>query len=94
MYSDFIAFDNEHFCPLIHLQNRVVISCEYLSFVRIISKTFTKYPRLFIIFLVVASDYECLTQMNTAAVDKYNHMHRKLQHINNSIRTMNDANCK
>ncbi len=43
---------------------------------------------------MVANDYDCLTQMNTAALDRYNQVHRKLQHVNNSIRTMNDANCK
>jgi hypothetical protein len=47
-----------------------------------------------IVVLVVSSDYDCLTQMNTAALDKYNQMHRKLQHVNNSIRTINDTNCK
>ncbi|CAF0835796.1 unnamed protein product [Adineta steineri] len=41
---------------------------------------------------LVTSDYECLNQMNTTALDKYNQMNRKLQHVNNSIRTMNDTN--
>jgi hypothetical protein len=47
-----------------------------------------------LIYLVVASDYECLTQMNSAAFDKYNRMYQCLQHVNNSIRTMNDTNGK
>jgi hypothetical protein len=50
--------------------------------------------KMIIIFLVVATDYDCLSQMNTAALDKYNQMHRRLQHVNNSIRTINDTNCK
>ncbi|CAF1337929.1 unnamed protein product [Adineta steineri] len=41
---------------------------------------------------LVTSDYECLNQMNTTALDKYSQMNRKLQHVNNSIRTMNDTN--
>ena len=32
--------------------------------------------------------------MNNAALDKYNQMHRKLQHVNTSVRTMSDNNCK
>ncbi|CAF1146842.1 unnamed protein product [Rotaria sordida] len=31
--------------------------------------------------------------MNTTALDKYNQMRRKLEHVNNSVRTMNDTNC-
>ncbi|UJR27591.1 hypothetical protein I4U23_008872 [Adineta vaga] len=42
---------------------------------------------------LVVSDYDCLTQMNTTALDKYNQLHRKLQHVNSSVRTMNDNNC-
>ncbi|CAF3465593.1 unnamed protein product [Rotaria socialis] len=42
---------------------------------------------------LVASDYNCLTQMNETALDKYNQMRRKLEHVNGSIRTMNDSNC-
>ncbi|CAF0829174.1 unnamed protein product [Rotaria sp. Silwood1] len=41
---------------------------------------------------LVTSDYDCLSQMNTAALDKYNQMRRKLEHVNNSVRTMNDTN--
>ena len=48
----------------------------------------------FSVFLVVTSDYECLSQMNSAALDKYNQMHRQVQRVNNSIRTMNDNNGK
>ncbi len=43
---------------------------------------------------MISSDYDCLTQMNTAALDKYNQIHRKLEHVNDSMRTMNDKNCK
>ncbi|CAF2847842.1 unnamed protein product [Rotaria sp. Silwood2] len=42
---------------------------------------------------LVASDYDCLNQMNAAALDKYNQMRRKLEHVNDSVRTMNDSNC-
>ncbi|CAF3878470.1 unnamed protein product [Rotaria magnacalcarata] len=31
--------------------------------------------------------------MNETALDKYNQMRRKLEHVNGSIRTMNDSNC-
>ncbi|CAF0803004.1 unnamed protein product [Adineta ricciae] len=41
---------------------------------------------------LVTSDYDCLIQMNNAALDKYNQMHRKLQHVNTSVRTMSDNN--
>ena len=43
---------------------------------------------------MAASDYDCLTQMNTAVLNKYNQMHQQLQHANNSIRAMTDTNCK
>lgn len=49
---------------------------------------------IFLLFVVVANDYDCLSQMNIAALDKYNQIHRKFQHVNNSIRTTNDTNCK
>lgn len=43
---------------------------------------------------MITSDYDCLNQMNNAALDKYNQIHRRLQHVNNSVRTLNDTNCK
>jgi hypothetical protein len=47
-----------------------------------------------IFFLVVSSDYDCLITMNTASLDKYKQMHRTLERVNNSIRTINDSNSK
>jgi len=43
---------------------------------------------------VVSSDYNCLTTMNTALLDKYKQMHQTLERVNNSIRTINDSNRK
>lgn len=48
--------------------------------------------RDFFPFVVVTNEYECLSQMNMAALDKYNQIHRKFQHVNHSMRTLNDAN--
>ena len=43
---------------------------------------------------MVTNDYDCLSQMNAAALDKYNQMHRSLQHANHSIKTINHTSCK
>jgi hypothetical protein len=43
---------------------------------------------------VVSTDYDCLSSMNTIALDKYKPMHRVLERVNNSMRSINDANCK
>ncbi|CAF1040868.1 unnamed protein product [Didymodactylos carnosus] len=42
---------------------------------------------------LVTSDYECLTQMNNSALDRYRVMHRTLQHANENLKSMNEANC-
>lgn len=46
------------------------------------------------LFLAVTNEYECLSQMNIAAMDKYNQIHQKFQHVNQSMRTLNDSNGK
>ena len=46
------------------------------------------------LFLVAASDYDCLTSMNTASLDKYKQMQQTLERVNNSVRSMNESNRK
>jgi len=41
---------------------------------------------------VVSNDYDCLNQMNALALDKYNQIERKLERLNETVRTMNESN--
>ncbi len=43
---------------------------------------------------MVSSDYDCLSKMNIESLDKYTHMHRTLERVNNSIKSINDSNRK
>ncbi len=43
---------------------------------------------------MVSSDYDCLTKMNVASLDKYKQMQQTLERTNNSVKTINDSNRK
>jgi len=46
----------------------------------------------FYFLAVVSNDYDCLNQMNALALDKYNQIERKLERLNETVRTMNESN--